>query len=76
MISISRTYPLVLPAQAIRDRHRLLITTTARAGWVEVTGGCILGIGIPALGARCPSRRVAAWRSIRTPAQLRKIGPR
>ena len=36
--------------------------------------GCILGIRIPALAARCLSRRVAACRSIRVPRVLRRTG--
>lgn len=37
--------------------------------------GCILGVRIPALAARCLSRRVAACRSILVPRVLRRIGP-
>jgi len=37
--------------------------------------GCIRGIRTPAAKARCRSRREAAWRSIRPPRELRRIGP-
>ena len=37
--------------------------------------GCGLVIRTPAIPARCRSRRVAAWRSIRAPRLLSRIGP-
>jgi hypothetical protein len=37
--------------------------------------GCIRGIRTLAVTARCLSRRVAAWRSVRPPRVLRRIGP-
>jgi hypothetical protein len=37
--------------------------------------GCALAIFTPALTARRRKRRVAAWRSIRPPRMLRRIGP-
>lgn len=38
-------------------------------------GRCILGMRIPAMWARCLSRRVAACRSILPPWMLRRSGP-
>lgn len=76
----ARSYRMVVRGSA----WRAAIWTSRRlmpASSIVVTNvcrsmcGCMRGIRTPAVAARCLSLRVAAWRSIRVPSVLRRIGP-
>src|SRR5262245_35004629 len=60
----------ICTSRRLTPASSIVVTNVWRSMW-----GCILGMRTPAVAASCLSRRVAAWRSIRTPSVLRRIGP-